>query len=194
MKEFFNNLTLPKAISLICLLILVTVIIIFILMKISSPRKGQKADRTLNRKKMVNEPQPVVEEPQPQPEVKVEQAESEGTYVSPLILDRAKYEYALQEKLERERQEQLDRQAMETARLEMLKNKEFQSHAGYIGTLQRFSKKDQLENQLANEGKVDKELLNTYLNEKSTSIGEEFSNMSPELKAVILSDLMKRKY
>lgn len=119
---------------------------------------------------------------------------SQSMYVSPLIIDRTKYEIALQEKLQREEKERRDREAMETARLEMLKNKEFQSHAGFISTLQRFNKKDTLESQLANEGKVDKELLNTYLQEKGTTISEEFTNMSPELKAVILSDLMNRKY
>lgn len=148
----------------------------------------QKAPKTKKPKKS-RQVEPVEEAP-----VQREQEDPNQNYMSPLIIDRAKYEIALQEKLERERQEKINRDALETARLEALKNKEFQSHAGYISNLQRFSKKDALEKQLATDGKVDRELLNTYLNEKATTISDEFTNMSPELKAVILSDLMKRKY
>ena len=117
--------------------------------------------------KKVKQPKKVVETKSQETTPTHDENESQGhssEYVSPLILDRQKYEIALQEKLEREKQERLNRQAAETARLEALKNKEFQSRAGFISTLQRFSKKEALEKQIAEEGKVDRELLNTYLN------------------------------
>lgn len=163
-------------------------------------KKKEKTPKVKKEKvkkpKKVKQPK-VVETRKEETTPKHDENESQGhssEYISPLILDRQKYEIALQEKLEREKQEKLNRQAAETARLEALKNKEFQSRAGFISTLQRFSKKEALEKQISEEGKVDRELLNNYLNEKGTTISEEFANMSPELKAVVLSDLLKRKY
>ena len=154
--------------------------------KVKKAKKEKKAKVKKTKKSKNNQEEQAPEE---------ENYETDrDSYVSPLILDRAKYEIALQEKLERERQERLSRQAAETARLEALKNKEFQSHAGFITTLQRFSKKEALEKQFAETGKVDREMIDTFVNDKSVNISEEFSNMSPELKAVILSDLMNRKY
>lgn len=158
--------------------------------------KAQKQPK-VKKEKVKKVKQPKVVETKSEETTPTQNEESQGhssEYISPLILDRQKYEIALQEKLEREKQEKLNRQAAETARLEALKNKEFQSRAGFISTLQRFSKKEALEKQISDEGKVDRELLDSYLNEKGTTISEEFTNMSPELKAVVLSDLLKRKY
>lgn len=199
--------------ALIWLLVIAFALLVFfmIITRKPSKNKAEKANKAEKVSKVKREPKPKKEKPVKEKRIKrekkkkvetetvtpVQNEEIQGPspdYVSPLIIDRTKYEIALQEKLEREKQEKLNRQAMETARLEMLKNKEFQSHAGFINTLQRFSKKETLEKQLENDGKVDRELLDTYLNEKGSTISSEFANMSPELKAVILSDLMKRKY
>lgn len=209
--KYIKGLTVPEILMWILIIAAVLTIFFVLIDRLTSPRKKAqgkpskaeskqakkekaeakaqaKADKKLARKVQ----NPVVAEPEPEPVQ--EENQSASLYVSPLILDRTKYEIALQEKLEREKQEKLARQAREAARLEMLKNKEFQSHAGFINGLQRFSKKETLEEQIANGGKVDRELLNTYINEKGPTISEEFANMSPELKAVVLSDLMKRKY
>lgn len=198
MKDFLVNITLPQALFSIIVLVLITIIIVCLVVIIFSPCKKQKQSKVKKeqvkrqavlKQKIKKTEETKIEEPKPK-----EDEELDSKYISPLVYDRTRYETALQEKLERERKEELERQARETAQMEMLKNKEFQSHAGYISTLQRFNKKDQLENQLINDGKINKELLTTYLNEKCNSIGEEFQNMSPELKAVILSDILKRKY
>ena len=211
LPEIFNNEKTTSLLGVLVVIILVLIVFMYVVFKISGNKQPKGAKKEAPVKEVKQKPKkakPEKVKKAKKEKVKKaktnkheEQAPEEETYetdrdsyVSPLILDRTKYEIALQERLEREKQERLNRQAAETARLEALKNKEFQSHAGFITTLQRFSKKEALEKQLTETGKVDREMLDTYLNEKGTTISDEFANMSPELKAVILSDLMNRKY
>jgi Na+-transporting methylmalonyl-CoA/oxaloacetate decarboxylase gamma subunit len=207
LAEIFDNESTGKLLVILVIIVAVLLLLLYAISKVGNKKnkpakenkpkparvKPEKVKKEKKEKKAkVKKAKKQEEEQAPVEEEKYET--DRDAYVSPLILDRTKYEIALQEKLAREKQERLNRQAAETARMEALKNKEFQSHAGFITTLQRFSKKDALEKQISETGKVDREMLDTYLNEKGTTISEEFANMSPELKAVILSDLMNRKY
>jgi len=120
------------------------------------------------------------------------------TPISPMIMHRERYINELKEKLEAERKQQEIDELLEFERKHRFnvdnKPKEFESKAGYIETLAYFQKSD--EEKEAEIQKKKQDLMSDIAGNEINigNLSKELESLPPELKAVVLSDLMKKKY
>ena len=156
-------------------------------------KKMEREERRREKKaKKLEKKQAKREAKNKKPEIVQEEIEDYEKPVSPIILDRAKYENQLKERLDREfQQKEAARRAeiLQANAYNTENKKEFESHAGFISTLERFKKSPEQE-----ERDKRAELVNKLLQEDPTSLSRDLENLSPELRAVVLSDIMNKKF